>query len=228
MLVMISVPDGPYLESFDANSLTVFEHIIQELSTNTNTQVVVKRIPDVMTDLASISQRHISMTAIEFAENHKQRWRQHASLYRPFNATTIASHTANGEAEQEEYKLLLELGREGRTILREQLHSSMDSYGIDAWITPGSITGVATAGLGSTGDPGAQVPFSHAGLPTIVLPAGLVPSNDGAAALLPYGVQLAGRFGGDERLLGSAAVIETALTDMELTARSVAHGRCAS
>jgi Asp-tRNA(Asn)/Glu-tRNA(Gln) amidotransferase A subunit family amidase len=48
-----------------------------------------------------------------------------------------------------------------------------------------------------------NLPWTHAGLPTVGLPAGTV---DG----LPVGVQFAARFGADEQLLAWADDLETA------------------
>ena len=65
--------------------------------------------------------------------------------------------------------------------------------------------GAAPRGLGSTGDPVMNIPWSQAGLPAITLPAGA--NADG----LPMGLQIAGSFGEDEALLSVAATIEKSL-----------------
>ena len=70
----------------------------------------------------------------------------------------------------------------------------MDAHGIDLWLSP-AARGAAPAGLDSTGDPIMNLPWTHAGLPTLALPAGH--DEDG----LPLGVQLAGRWDRDEALL---------------------------
>jgi Asp-tRNA(Asn)/Glu-tRNA(Gln) amidotransferase A subunit family amidase len=84
----------------------------------------------------------------------------------------------------------------------------MDAYGIDLWITP-SATGPAPAGLANTGDPVMNLPWSHAGLPALGLPAGL------AANGLPLGVQLVGRWFADEELMSQATVLEQALAPLQ-------------
>jgi Asp-tRNA(Asn)/Glu-tRNA(Gln) amidotransferase A subunit family amidase len=50
-----------------------------------------------------------------------------------------------------------------------------------------------------------NLPWTHSGLPTIGLPSGV------AAGGLPFGLQLAVRFGADEMLFAWAAEIEKAL-----------------
>ena len=52
-----------------------------------------------------------------------------------------------------------------------------------------------------------NLPWTHAGVPALTLPAGL------AANGLPLGLQLTARFGADELLLAWATTIEPLLTD---------------
>ena len=98
-----------------------------------------------------------------------------------------------------------EQGRAGRIQLRQQLHERMDRAGIDLWLCPAAV-GPAPRGLSSTGDPAMNLPWTHAGMPVISLPYGEVEG-------LPLGLQLVGRFGRDEALLGQAIQVETALAD---------------
>ncbi|NLJ46729.1 MAG: amidase, partial [Treponema sp.] len=55
--------------------------------------------------------------------------------------------------------------------------------------------GPAPEGMDSTGDPVMNLPWTHAGLPTLSLPAGVFPNG------LPAGLQIAAPFGRDEHLL---------------------------
>jgi Asp-tRNA(Asn)/Glu-tRNA(Gln) amidotransferase A subunit family amidase len=80
----------------------------------------------------------------------------------------------------------------------------MGEEGLDAWISP-SATGPAPRGLGSTGNPAMNIPWTCSGVPTISLPAGAGPAG------LPVGVQLAGRFNRDEDLLAAARRLAPAL-----------------
>ncbi len=68
---------------------------------------------------------------------------------------------------------------------------------IDLWICP-SATGPAPLGLDSTGDSNMNLPWTHAGMPVISLPAGR--SQDG----LPLGLQLIAPFEADEQLMAWA------------------------
>jgi Asp-tRNA(Asn)/Glu-tRNA(Gln) amidotransferase A subunit family amidase len=80
----------------------------------------------------------------------------------------------------------------------------MDVQGLDLWLSP-SAQGPAPVGLASTGSPVMNLPWTYAGLPTLTLPAGF---NEVG---LPLGLQLVGRWHGDERLLAGSKTILTAL-----------------
>jgi Asp-tRNA(Asn)/Glu-tRNA(Gln) amidotransferase A subunit family amidase len=66
-----------------------------------------------------------------------------------------------------------------------------------AWLSP-ATAGVASRALSPTGSQVMGIPWTHAGLPTLSLPAG----RD--AAGLPVGLQIAGRWGADDEVLAWA------------------------
>ena len=80
----------------------------------------------------------------------------------------------------------------------------MDAHALDLWVCP-SAPGEAPEGCGSTGDPVMNLPWTHAGMPAISLPAGT------GMAGLPLGLQCVGRFGQDTLLAAAAARLEAAL-----------------
>ncbi|MDE2641068.1 MAG: amidase family protein, partial [Chloroflexota bacterium] len=94
-------------------------------------------------------------------------------------------------------------GLAGRAELRDALTRQMAAAGIDAWISP-AAPGPAPLGLDATGAPWMNLPWTHAGLPAVALPAGTVEG-------MPVGVQVVARAGDDERLLAWALDIEAAL-----------------
>jgi Asp-tRNA(Asn)/Glu-tRNA(Gln) amidotransferase A subunit family amidase len=94
----------------------------------------------------------------------------------------------------------LATARASRVALRERLTERLTAAGADCWLAP-AAPGPAPEGLESTGDVAMNLPWTHAGLPVVSLPAGAV---DG----LPLGVQIVGRFGADEYLLDRCAGLE--------------------
>ena len=82
-----------------------------------------------------------------------------------------------------------------RDVLNAGLDRIFDRY--DAILTP-ATTGVAPAGLDSTGSPVFCTLWTFCGVPAVSLP--LLEGRGG----LPLGVQLAGRRGDDARLLRTA------------------------
>ncbi len=88
--------------------------------------------------------------------------------------------------------------------LREAIEGAMSESEVDMWICP-AATGPAPRGLGSTGDPVMNLPWTHAGLPAVSLPAGR--SDDG----LPLGLQCVAGYGRDEALLEWGVEMEEVL-----------------
>ena len=77
----------------------------------------------------------------------------------------------------------------------------MTAAEIDLWVCP-SACGPAPIGIHATGDPNMNLPWTHAGLPVITLPAGW--SDNG----LPLGLQFIAPFGADELLLSWSQMID--------------------
>ena len=77
----------------------------------------------------------------------------------------------------------------------------MVSAGIDLWVSPSAL-GPAPEGIHATGDPNMNLPWTHAGMPAITLPAGQARNG------LPLGLQFVARFGEDELLLAHCDALE--------------------
>ena len=147
-------------------------------------------------EISEINVRHRQMTTFEFAETHEERYAKYGAMFRPESARLYEEGKGVSTVDAE-------AGRASRIALRQRLHERMDRAGIDAWLAPSAV-GAAPKGLGSTGEPAMNLPWTHAGMPVISLPFGDV---DG----LPLGLSLVGRFGHDETLLGQATTVESAL-----------------
>ncbi len=186
---VLGVPEGPYLQQADAKAIDVFEATLRQVQAS---GIEVRRVP-VLEDIEEITARHRWVATAEFGEQHAQRFARYGSLYRGMSAALV---DAAGDITSQQRRA----GVEGRGELRDRLHAAMDEHGIDAWVAP-AATGPAPRGLRSTGDPAMNLPWTHAGLPAVTIPAGTL---DG----LPLGLQLAGRAHADELLLAWAEALE--------------------
>ena len=185
-LPVIGVPDGPYLDQADEAALCTFEEHVLML------QVVgytVKRIQTFL-DIDDLNTQHRRMVFAEFAHEHAAWFDDYESLYRPRTVEAIQIGRTVGESE-------LDAAREHTLTLRSDLTELMESEGIDLWICPPAL-GEAPYGIEATGDPNMNLPWTHAGMPAITIPAG---AGEGG---LPLGLQLVARFGADEQLLSWA------------------------
>lgn len=189
---LLAIPDGPYLEQASTVGRLAFQQQITRLN---DAGYEVRRI-GTLADIDVINQRHRALMLGEMARVHAAWFAQYGSLYAPATADLIrfGENVSNEEMER---------ARAGRERLQEDLHAIMDREGIDLWISP-SAAGPAPEGIDATGDPAMNLPWTHAGLPTVSLPAGTVEG-------LPVGLQVSGRFGGDEALLQWAEGLSRAL-----------------
>ncbi len=182
-LPVIGVPEGPYLAQ--ATDLALSE-LDGQLAALAAAGYEIRRVP-AFADIMDINQRHRMMTSAEFAAEHSEWFSDQETAYRPRTAATIKSGMEVPAAE-------LLAARQGRTALRKRLEEKMRAAAIDLWASP-PATGPAPRGIDTTGDPIMNLPWTHAGLPVVTVPAGLVPPG------LPVGIQLAAAYGRDEGLL---------------------------
>lgn len=188
-LPVIGVPEGPYLAQASAEGLAAFE---KQLALLEKAGYTVRRVKT-MEDIEAINRRHSRLVFAEMAQGHAVWFEQYASLYRPRTAAAI--HEGQ-EVSVEELATL----RTGPAKLRAELEALMLQAGIDLWICPSSL-GPAPEGITSTGSPLMNLPWTHAGMPAISLPAGRATNG------LPLGLQCVGGFMEDERLLRWATPI---------------------
>jgi Asp-tRNA(Asn)/Glu-tRNA(Gln) amidotransferase A subunit family amidase len=191
--LILGIPEGPYLQRASAEGLAHFRATCEHL-VRTGYQVVA--VP-AMPDFADIVERHNLLVAADAAQVHERWFAEFEELY----------HERTADLIRRGQKVIaddLETARAGRFWLRQQLTGLMDEHGIDLWLSP-AAPGPAPQGLGRTGDPVMNLPWTHAGLPTINVPSGA--SRKG----LPLGLQISARFGADEHLLGAALGIAAAL-----------------
>jgi Asp-tRNA(Asn)/Glu-tRNA(Gln) amidotransferase A subunit family amidase len=190
---VIGVPDGPYLAQADAEGIKAFE---QQLSALELDGYDVRRV-EAFADIEGLNKRHRDVSTAEFAQVHERWFADWGALYRPRSAALVeAGWQISGDE--------IEAGIGSIAGLHIELAELMDSHGLDLWASP-SATGPAPEGFTTTGNPTMNLPWTHAGMPVVTLPAGT------AANGLPLGLQLSARFMADEHLLAWAETVEPVL-----------------
>jgi Asp-tRNA(Asn)/Glu-tRNA(Gln) amidotransferase A subunit family amidase len=189
----LGVPEGPYLATASGEGLYAFRSAGSRLAAAGFDVVPVPALAD----FAAVAARHRRVVTAEIARVHADWFPRFAALYDARTADLIRKGQEISDAE-------LERDLAGREALRAELTALMDEHGIDLWISPPAL-GAAPRGLGGTGDPVLNIPWTQAGLPAVCLPAGR------NAAGLPLGLQVAGRWQADEALLAGARKIAEAL-----------------
>lgn len=190
--LVLGVPEGPYLERADEATLEDFRACLDRLR---EADYVVRSI-STFGDFAAIDTRHRALVAAEAAIVHADWYTRYGDRYAPETVELIEHGRRVSRQELDE-------ARQGRARLRRQLSELMNEHQLDLWVSPAAL-GPAPRGLAGTGDPVMSLPWTHAGLPTLSLPAWERDS-------LPLGLQLAGRWQGDETMLAEASRIEEAL-----------------
>jgi Asp-tRNA(Asn)/Glu-tRNA(Gln) amidotransferase A subunit family amidase len=192
---VLGVPVGSYLEQAEAAALTAFQQQCYQL---VEAGFQVKQVP-VLDDIAALNTLHRRLVFAEFAQEHAQLYAEFAERYRPRTAEIIEIGREVGAEE-------LAAARANCEVLRATLTRTMDEAAIDLWAAP-AAPGPAPLGIHATGDPNMNLPWTHAGLPAVTVPAGWADHQ------LPLGLQLIARFGQDEELLAWASMIAPILRD---------------
>ncbi len=193
-LPVLGIPEGPYLGNTSDEGLRHFRETCRHLE---NEGYIIRSV-EVLADFEEIAERHRRILAAEAAQVHADWYAEFGHLY------------------DERTKELIEEGFDitvgelaealtGRQRLRRELIARMDRSGVDLWIAP-AAAGPADRGLHATGDPIMNLPWTHGGLPVVNLPTGFNPDG------LPFGLQVIGRWYGDEILLEWAVNLECILS----------------
>ena len=188
---VFGIPEGPYLDRVTSGTARWFEDVCAALS---DSGYELRRVA-AMADFEAIRERHAIILAGEAARVHASWFRDHAPLYGEKTADLIR----RGQSVTREQ---LDAALAGRAAFRDALRRRMEDTGIDGWICP-SAPGPAPRGLESTGDPVMNLPWTHAGLPAVGLPAGTDRTG------LPMGLQVVAGWNADEWLLRQAESLQT-------------------
>jgi Asp-tRNA(Asn)/Glu-tRNA(Gln) amidotransferase A subunit family amidase len=194
-LPVLGVPEGPYLEQAEPQGLEAFERHLSEME---GIGCTIKRVP-ALSNFDKLNDLHRRMVFAEFAQEHNELYAKHAAHYRPRTAEII--EIGNKVSEDE-----LITARANCTQLRAELEKQMAQTGIDLWVCP-SAPGPAPEGIQATGDPNMNLPWTHAGMPVITLPAGRAENG------LPFGLQFVAPFGADEYLVSWCQLLADRMGD---------------
>ena len=184
--VVLGVPEGPYLAQATESAL---HHYEKQLDRFREAGIRIKRIES-FPHIEKIRDHHNRMIAGEVARVHSPWFKQFRDLYRPKTIEIIESGLGVTDEELERFRSM-------RLRLRKEIEQEMASEGVDLWICP-AATDHAPKGIKSTGDPIMNLPWTHAGLPAISIPAGLDKDR------LPQGIQCVGHYMKDEELVETA------------------------
>ncbi len=186
---VLGVPVGPYLDQTEPEALLAFKRQLYLLA---EAGYRIKQIP-AFADIVALNQLHRRLVFAEFAQEHATLYVDFAHLYRPHTAEIIKLGQAVTPEE-------LRAVRANCSQLRTTLETAMTEAEIDLWICP-PAPGPAPAGIHATGNPDMNLPWTHAGLPAVTIPAGSASNG------LPLGIQLVAKFGADEALLTWAQLL---------------------
>ncbi len=193
-LPVLGIPEGPYLRNTSDEGLQHFRETCLQLA---NAGYTIKSV-EVLVEIEEIAERHRKIVAAEAAQVHADWYSEFGHLYDERTSELIEEGFDITVGELAE-------ALTGRQRLRRDLTARMDQSGLDLWIAPAAV-GPAERGLHATGDPIMNLPWTHGGLPAVNLPTGYNPEG------LPFGLQVIGRWYGDEILLEWAADLERILS----------------
>jgi Asp-tRNA(Asn)/Glu-tRNA(Gln) amidotransferase A subunit family amidase len=186
---ILGVPDGPFLRQASSEARALFRGQLDRLG---KAGYTIWHVPTLL-DVDELNLVHRRMVFAEFARQHAEIYPRYGERYRPRTAEIIEVGRQVSDDE------LADL-RGSCLMLRDRLETQMAQAGIDLWVCP-AAPGPAPEGLQATGDPNLNLPWTHAGMPALTLPAGV------AANGLPVGLQLAAEAEEDEMLLAWSKLI---------------------
>lgn len=184
----LGLPADAYLENASDAGRDAFDETVTALA---DAGYTIKDTT-ILSDIDAVQERHRNMMYGEMALVHDDWFADYESRYREPTVERIANgqEITTGE--------IIE-GRNGRDALREEVQQTP----VDIIIAP-AAPGPAPEGLESTGNSIMNLPWTHAGVPAMTLPAGWVDD-------LPVGLQLITQYDHDERLFSYAKQIATDL-----------------
>ena len=153
----------------------------------------------------SAQAQHVTMQA-EVASYHAETFKTRGELFDP----SLQAFIAQGLKITADQYLQAQLVRNDYRIAFAQAFSEADIL-----VTPSAL-GTAPAGIGATGSPVFNLPFTHLGVPTLTVPVGFSPEN-----AMPLGMQLIAPHLEEQRLIDIGCFYQES-TDWHLRRPAVA------
>jgi Asp-tRNA(Asn)/Glu-tRNA(Gln) amidotransferase A subunit family amidase len=191
---VLGVPEGPYFEYASEGGLDEFDAQVETLEAAGYEVRRFHAFPDV-DDRYGL---HNALIAAEIALAHDELYEAYGDR---LSETTVELFEEGRETTAE----AIGDGRESQRTFRAEIRETMAEKGVDLLVCP-AAPGPAPEGIDATGDPSMNLPWTHAGVPALTVPAGRV---DG----LPVGLQCVARFGDDESLLAWGEGVAAELAD---------------
>lgn len=191
----LGVVEGPLLDYLDDEGRAGHEAQLEHLQ---RAGYELQRVT-LFEGLPAMEDLHRALMAYEMAQEHRFWFGEHEARYRPGTAELIRAGRRVTPATAAK-------ARASQRRTRNELHELLDAQGLDLWLSP-AATGPAPQGINWTGNPTMNLPWTHAGLPTLSLPGGRASNG------LPLGLQVSSRFGCDEMLLAWAEELAEVVDD---------------
>ena len=189
---VLAVAAGPYLDHAAPAGKERFAAACEHLR-RAGLRLVEAELP---VEIERVARLHRRLVAAEAFQAHGAWLDTHREALHPKTVTLLEDGRAVSDA-------VLGEARASRLAVRRVLEDGLRTLGADLWLSP-AAPGPAPEGLSSTGDPIMNLPWTHAGLPTLVLP-------DRTPGTLPTGLQIAGSFGADLSVLAWGERLEALL-----------------
>lgn len=191
--VKLGVPVGPYLGQAKPETVVHLRKALAGFAMKGGGSIEVVDVP-CFDDLPALASLHHNLINAEFAHEQAAFFPRYEGLYRPRTVANIRYGMSLGQD-------AVRRGHASQEAQRKKLRGILEEHGLAAFAAPSAV-GEADKGLLFTGDPCMNMPWTHAGMPSITLPIGT------GAQGLPLGLQLVGAFGDDDDLLALAAYLE--------------------
>ena len=192
-LPVVAIPDESYLEQANKEIRQAFDTLLKSLEKHG--VIIIKT--KLFKNIDIINKKHKNLAAKEFATVHEEWYSKYGDLYSQHSEQLVQEGNAVS-ADEEKFSLDL------RSSVSLELESVIKQEGIDCWLSP-ATTSLPPKGLGSTGSPLMNLPWTFTGVPCISIPVNIPGLG------FPIGLQVSGQLNGLKKLFEDAEVLNNIL-----------------